>query len=176
MGKGGPKILKMWLRNIWMVPYVEEGGSGGPKNPKICLSNTWMVPIGTFRLSLCSNFCQAKSETKRRKWSYGSLFLRRDFNFCRYTSSMFLFFHDALYFCLLWIFKLQLLSSKTQKMHFSPVLGLMSDSLTTISVESHLCPLNQFILLTQGPILLNVFKKYWELTVLKNLVFLSWPF
>ena len=62
------------------------------------------------------------------------------------------------------------------KMHFLPVLGLMSDSLTTILVESHWCPSNQFILQTQGPILLNFAKRYWELTVLKNVVFLSWPF
>ena len=47
------------------------------------------------------------------------------------------------------------------------------DSLTTISVEPHWCPLHQFILLTQGPIPEIFMKKYWELTVLKNSVFLS---
>ena len=50
------------------------------------------------------------------------------------------------------------------------------DSWTTISFESHWCPSNQFILLTQGPIPLNFVKKYWELTILKNIVFLSRPF
>ena len=65
---------------------------------------------------------------------------------------------------------------KEKKRHLLPVLGLMSDSWMTISVESHWCPLHQFILRTQGPILLNFAKKYWELTVLKNIVFLSRPF
>ena len=41
---------------------------------------------------------------------------------------------------------------KTQKMHILAVLGLLSDSLTTIKVEPHQCPLHQSILLTQGPI------------------------
>ena len=62
------------------------------------------------------------------------------------------------------------------KMHFLPVLGLMSDSLMTISVELHQCPSHQLILLTQGPISLNFAKKYWELMVFKNVVFLSRPF
>ena len=61
-------------------------------------------------------------------------------------------------------------------MHFVPVLELMSDSLTTISVESHICTSHQFNLLTQGPIALNLVKRYWELMVLKNVVFLSRPF
>jgi hypothetical protein len=43
-------------------------------------------------------------------------------------------------------------SLKTQKMHFLPVFELTSDSLTTIYVELHQCPLHQSILLTQGPI------------------------
>ena len=45
-------------------------------------------------------------------------------------------------------------------MHFLPVLGLMSDTQTTISVESYCywCPLHQFILLTQEPIRLNLVK------------------
>ena len=41
---------------------------------------------------------------------------------------------------------------KTQKMHFQPVLELMSVSLTAIQVEPHQCPSHQSILLTQGPI------------------------
>ena len=41
---------------------------------------------------------------------------------------------------------------KTQIMHFLPVFELMSDSLTTMQVEIHKCPLHQSILLTQGPI------------------------
>ena len=39
-----------------------------------------------------------------------------------------------------------------------------------------LMPLHQSILLTQGPISLNFAKKYWELTVWQNEVFLSRPF
>ena len=39
---------------------------------------------------------------------------------------------------------------KTQKIHFQPVLELMSDSLTTIYVEPDQCPLHHAILLTQG--------------------------
>ena len=63
---------------------------------------------------------------------------------------------------------------KTQKMHFFPVLDLTSlqpDSLTTIKVKPHQCPLHQFTLLTQGPIPEIFVKKYWELAVLKNSVF-----
>ena len=41
---------------------------------------------------------------------------------------------------------------KTQKMHFLPVFELMSDSLTTIEVEPHQCPLHQSTLLAQGAI------------------------
>ena len=41
---------------------------------------------------------------------------------------------------------------KTQKMHFYPFFELISNSLTTIKVEPHQCPLHQSILLTQGPI------------------------
>ena len=52
------------------------------------------------------------------------------------------------------------------------VLGLMLHSLMTISVESRWWPSHQFILLTQGPIPLNFAKRYWELTVLENVVFL----
>ena len=64
---------------------------------------------------------------------------------------------------------------KTQKMLFLPVLGLMSDSLTAIYVKSHRCPSHQSILLTQGPIHKIFTKKYWELAILKNVVFLSQP-
>jgi hypothetical protein len=43
-------------------------------------------------------------------------------------------------------------SLKTQKMHFLPIIELMTESLTNIYVESHQCPSYQSILLTQGPI------------------------
>ena len=52
----------------------------------------------------------------------------------------------------------------------------MVDSLTAISVKPHRCPLHQSILLTQGPIHKIFTKKYWELAILKNIVFLSRPF
>ena len=66
-----------------------------------------------------------------------------------------------------------------QKMHFLcfyAIFGLMSASLTAKLVEPNQCPSHQSILLTQGPIPLNLAKKYWELTVWQNEVFLSWPF
>ena len=65
---------------------------------------------------------------------------------------------------------------KTQKRHFLPVLDLMSDSLMTILVEPKQCPSHQSILLTQGPIHQIFTKKFWELTILKNALFLSRPF
>ena len=65
---------------------------------------------------------------------------------------------------------------KTRKMHFLPVLGLMSDSLTAIKVKPHRCPSQQSILLTQRPIQKFFKKKYWELAILKNVIFLSRPF
>ena len=43
-------------------------------------------------------------------------------------------------------------SLKTQKKHFLSVFELTLDSLSTIQVEPHQCPLHQSILLTQGPI------------------------
>ena len=49
-------------------------------------------------------------------------------------------------------------SLKTPKMHFLPVFELMSDSLITIQVEPHQCPLHQSILHIQGPIL-KIFTK-----------------
>ena len=49
-------------------------------------------------------------------------------------------------------------SLKTKKMHFFSVLELMSDSLSTIWVEPHQCPLHQSILLTQETIL-DIFAK-----------------
>ena len=52
-----------------------------------------------------------------------------------------------------------LIMQKNTKNAFFPVLGLMSDRLTTRLVESHWCLLHQFVLLTQGPILLNFVKK-----------------
>jgi hypothetical protein len=60
-------------------------------------------------------------------------------------------------------------------MHFLPVLGLDYVG----QPDDHICwvtliSLHQFILLTQGPI--NFAKCFWELTVLKNVFFLSWPF
>ena len=52
----------------------------------------------------------------------------------------------------------------------------MSDSLTAIYVEPHQCPSHQPILLTQGPICESFAKFFWELAILKNIVFLSRPF
>ena len=52
----------------------------------------------------------------------------------------------------------------------------MSDSLTAIYVEPHQCPSHQPILLTQGPICESFAKIFWELAILKNVVFLSRPF
>ena len=52
----------------------------------------------------------------------------------------------------------------------------MSDSLTAIYVEPHQCPSHQPILLTQGPICESFAKIFWELAILKNIVFLSRPF
>ena len=57
---------------------------------------------------------------------------------------------------------------KTLKMHFLPVLELMSDSLTAIYVEPNQCPSHQSILLTQGQIHEIFTKKYRELAILKN--------
>ena len=62
---------------------------------------------------------------------------------------------------------------KTQKMHFLPVFELTLASLMAIWVEQNQCPLHQSILLTQGPIRKIFMKKYWELTILKNSLFLS---
>ena len=42
--------------------------------------------------------------------------------------------------------------------------------------EPHQCPLHQSILLIQGPIHAILTKKYWELAILENEVFLSRPF
>ena len=64
-------------------------------------------------------------------------------------------------------------SLKTPNMHFLPVFELMSDSLTTIQVEPHQCPLHQSILLTQGPIQEIFAKKFRELAILKNKLFLA---
>ena len=58
---------------------------------------------------------------------------------------------------------------KTQKMHFCLVLSLHE----TIYVEPHQCFL---ILLTLGPKPEIFTKTFWELAILKNSVFLSWPF
>ena len=52
----------------------------------------------------------------------------------------------------------------------------MSDSLTAIYIEPHWCPLHQSILLTEWPICEIFTKKSWELAILKNALFLSWPF
>ena len=46
----------------------------------------------------------------------------------------------------------------------------------TIKIKPHWCPSHQFILLTQAPIPEIFAKKYWELMVLKNSLFLSQPF
>ena len=60
--------------------------------------------------------------------------------------------------------------------YFLAVFELLSDSLTAIYVELHQCPLHHSILLTQGPIWEIFAKKFWELAILKNELFLSRPF
>ena len=62
-------------------------------------------------------------------------------------------------------------SQKTQKMHFLPVLALMSDSLTATYIEPHQCPSHQSILLTQGPIHEILAEIAQLLAKLKNSVF-----
>ena len=61
-------------------------------------------------------------------------------------------------------------------MYFLAVFELLSDSLTAIYVELHQCPSYHSILLTQGPIWEIFAKKFWELAILKNELFLSRPF
>ena len=53
-----------------------------------------------------------------------------------------------------------MLKIKRKKMHFIPALELMLDSITTIKVEPHQCPLHESILQTQGQILEIFGKKY----------------
>ena len=65
---------------------------------------------------------------------------------------------------------------KTLKMHFLPVLELISDSLTAIQVEPNQCPSHQSILLTQGPIQEIFVKKFRELAILKKQLFFWLPF
>ena len=60
--------------------------------------------------------------------------------------------------------------------YFLAVFELLSDSLTAIYVELHQCPSHHSILLTQGPIWEIFAKKFWELAILKNELFLSRPF
>ena len=60
--------------------------------------------------------------------------------------------------------------------YFLDVFELLSDSLTAIYVELHWCPSHHSILLTQGPIWEIFAKKFWELAILKNELFLSRPF
>ena len=60
--------------------------------------------------------------------------------------------------------------------YFLAVFELLSDSLTAIYVELHQCPSHHSILLTQGPIWEIFTKKFWDLAILKNVVFLSRPF
>ena len=60
--------------------------------------------------------------------------------------------------------------------YFLAVFELLSDSLTAIYVELHRCPLHHSILLTQGRIWEIFAKKFWELAILKNELFLSRPF
>ena len=71
------------------------------------------------------------------------------------------------------------ISKNSQKMHFQyflAVFELLLDSLTAIYVELHQCPSHHLILLTQGPIWEIFAKKFWELAILKNELFLSRPF
>ena len=65
---------------------------------------------------------------------------------------------------------------KNTKNAFLPVLEPMSDSLTVIYIKPHQCPSHQSILLTQEPICEIFAKKFWELAILKNELFLSRPF
>ena len=60
--------------------------------------------------------------------------------------------------------------------YFLAVFELLSDSLTAIYVELHQCPSHHSILLTQGWIWEIFAKKFWELAILKNELFLSRPF
>ena len=60
--------------------------------------------------------------------------------------------------------------------YFLAVFELLSDSLTATYVELHRCPSHHSILLTQGPISEIFAKKFWELAILKNELFLSRPF
>jgi hypothetical protein len=67
----------------------------------------------------------------------------------------------------------------SQKMHFLyfwAVFELLSVSLTAIYVELHQCPSHHSILPTQGPIWEIFAKKFWELAILKNELFLRRPF
>ena len=50
------------------------------------------------------------------------------------------------------------------------------DSLSTISVGPHQYPSHQSILLNQRPIHESFTKNIWELAILKNSVFMDWPF
>ena len=67
-------------------------------------------------------------------------------------------------------------SQKMHFRHFLAVFELLSDSLTAIYVELHRCPLHHSILLTRGPISEIFAKKFRELAILKNELFLSRPF
>ena len=67
-------------------------------------------------------------------------------------------------------------SQKVPKMHFLAVFELLSDSLTAIYIELHRCPSHHSILLTQGPISEIFAKKFRELAILKNELFLRRPF
>ena len=71
---------------------------------------------------------------------------------------------------------LEIFSRKVPKMHFLAVFELLSDSLTAIYIDLHRCPLHHSILLTRGPISEIFAKKFWELAILKNELFLSRPF
>ena len=69
----------------------------------------------------------------------------------------------------------------SKKMSFSKpsILNIFFTKISRIGpwvIRINWCSSHQFILMTQGPILEIFVKKYWELTVLKNSVFLSWPF
>ena len=60
--------------------------------------------------------------------------------------------------------------------YFLVVFELLSDSLTAIYLELHQSPSHHSILLTQGQIWEIFAKKFWELAILKNELFLSRPF
>ena len=65
---------------------------------------------------------------------------------------------------------------KSTKNAFFGCFWAFVDSLTAKNIELHRCPSHHSILLTQGQIWEIFAKKFWELAILKNELFLSRPF